>query len=1258
MNSLWDVPISSVATLTPERAVVVIRALLRAECSYAKINSTALTISDRLTVADGGIDAEINSPPAHVVPTDAIFRPGLTGFQIKSGTAFRPWRTGAVRAELLDSKRKLYSEVDRLFRRQGRYILLCTGHDLTPKQRSDSRDQIVAVLVEAGFEIDEERIEVFGASQIAEFAARYPGVASLLMADPIQEAWVLEDWQRDAHMANAFEASPEQSQVIDRIRAALEGESKHIRVLGEPGLGKTRIVLESIKDPNLAPFVLYIPHGSLFGQTKLFRQLLKSDRDKPLVLVIDELPESELADIWRHLKPRCGSLKIVSLDHGRDETHDEDIERLAAPRLPDETIRKILASRVGESHELDRWLAICEGSPRVAQAVADNLRANPGDILKPPSTIPIWARFLHGYGSHNESAARQVDCVTQHLALFSRFGYESPVDDEAAYVAELVRSADPTIGWARFQEIIESLRARRVLQGSRTLFFVPKALHIYLWTQFWKHYGRGFDFVRTFNAMPESLHAWFMGMFKFAGDAASTHVIDDILRPDGIFAERATLTSDKGSRFLSTLAEANPAAVLKLLEATMGQWTDQELLDFTENRQNLVWALEKIAVWPSLTVRAIHLLTRLAVNENSDYSNNSTGTLTGLFRIGPEAAVTEASPEIRLPAVIKLLRAPRDAERRLGLKAIGAALDSRGLGMRIVGPEYQGLRERAKLWIPATYGDWWQAQHAYFEALLDETQGWPASLRTEVCQALLDAVEQQIRTPPCTELAFQVLNLLVDDQAILPEKLNRFFSHWRSYEDDGKHSEITKRLRDLERRYTRRDLASRFRRYVIDVSWEEWDDDFLQKMEKPKTRAKMLVAALAHRIARHPEKLDEVRHLLAPTTNALALWNFGEQLAFADTPRVLLPVLIQTTLETRHQTCLHGYLSGLLARDPTLYLYTVHSLLAAAATAWLGVTVALYAAYDDELFNQCLDALKKRWVDPSLFGILRYGKAIESVPPERVRRLLCLLDEYDTQEALFLLVELLDSIPLNDSSPFTSAFVFRIASKSVPRENGRDVMRGYHWKNVCSKLIKWDVGHALPLLDVLLTRMGETYALSYDTDVKPISDELVRSDPHGAWALIKKHFEEALPKWRGDILSWLKGGLHTFDEKTPKGPIADLPVLEILEWIEQDSEPRAVLMAHAALRTLDDESGGQLTRELLRRYGQFEGVRNGISATFHSGGWSGPTSAYLKRKRDKFRQWLAAGFEAEITQWIESEIEYLDRRIEQEEIDEERSRFD
>ncbi len=1259
INNLLEVPITSISSLTPERAVTLMRAILRAECRYAKLSPSVLTISDRLTVADGGIDAEINAPSNFSVPTDCFFQAGLTGFQIKAGTTFRPWTKSAVQEELLNSNGNIAPEVKRLLQRQGRYTLICTGHDLTPQQRNNSRVQITNILEQAGFKDYETRIEVLGASQLAEFAERYPGVAALLGIDPVQEAWLLDEWQRDAHLSNAFESSPEQTKIITQIRTALQSETKHLRMLGEPGLGKTRIVLEAVKDENIAPYVLYIEHGSKFGQTKLFRQIVKSGYDKPLVLVIDELPESELSDIWRHLKPRCRRLKIVSLDHGKDDTYDADIERLNAPPLSDETIKKILVNRVGESREIDRWMAICEGSPRVVQAVADNLCANPEDLLKPPATVPIWTRFLHGYDRRDDAGARQIDCVALHLALFSRFGYEVPVGDEGRYIAGLIQNIDPSIGWARFQDIVKSLRARRVLQGSRTLFFVPKALHIYLWQQFWDDYGRGFDFTQTFETMPESLHVWFMKMFKYAGNAAMTHIIDDILKLDGIFSQSAVLTSEKGSSFLSILAEANPQAVLKLLEATLGKWTDQQLLDFKDSRQHIVWTLEKIAVWQPFTVRVIQLLTKLAANENSKMGNNSTGILVGLFCIGPEAVATEATPEARLPAMLKLLRANEDTVRRLGLKSMEAALNRGGMGFRIIGPEYQGMKERAKLWMPKTYDEWRQAKLLYFKTLVDETVNWPSILRTEVCETLLNAVENLIDVPPCTELAFEVLETLMNDNAIPPEKLNHFFWDWQEYRNKDKHPEMAKRLKSCERRYTRRDLASRFHRYVLDIDHFEWDEDFRRQHNKPKNRAKALVAALAQRIAQHPEQLAEIRHLLAPTKPAQALWYWGERIARYDQANIFLPEFIQITLETKHQVCLHGYLSVIQASNFEFYLSILNEFLDQEQTAWLGVRIGLYSNYDKDFFTKCLAALERRWIEPHAFGILRFGQKIDAVPPEETVQLLSLLRQCDTQEVLSFIVELLDSIPFDHTAHFNSDFVFDVLSNAIPSRNNQDQMSGYYWKNVCQKLMTWDKSYTEPLLDVLLSKMNEDYSLSYQHDVESLAHELVQTDPAGAWKIIKRHFEETLPYWRGDLLNWLKGGLGGFgEENTPHGAIANLPIAGIVDWIEQDPEPRAVLMAHAVINTLDDADGGQLTRRLLHKYGHIKGVQNGISATFHSGGWSGSESAYLKCKRDKYRQWLAAGFEIEVIQWLEHEIEYLDQRIEQADIGEERSRFD
>lgn len=1258
MSPLISVPVSAVVELTPERAVEVLKRLLLAESAYAKLSPTSVTISTRLTVADGGIDAEVNVPPEAPIPTDCFLTAGLSGFQLKSGASFKPWTASSIRGELINSAGKLFPEVARLTDRRGRYVVVCTGHDLTPKQRNEACERIVSTLASAGVSDYSSLVDVLGAGQLSTYAERYPGIAALLTFEPIHEAWVFEEWDRDAHMANPFLPAPEQAELISQVRAGIEGDVKHIRVLGEPGLGKTRIVLEALRAPHIAPSVLYLCHGSKFGQTALFRQLLRTGWTKPLILVLDDLSEPEMSDIWRHLKTRCGVMKLVTLDHGHDEGHDDDILRIKAPHLPDETIKSILACRVGESRELDRWVRICEGSPRVAHAVAENLYANPDDLLRPPATVPLWTRFLHGYGVQEDTASRQVDCVAHHLALFSRFGFEEPVSYEATYISQLIEKVDPTIGWARFQEIVQTLRARRVLQGSRTLFFVPKALHIYLWKQFWTRYGRGFDFASTFESMPPSLHAWFLNKFRFAGGKDTAFVVEEILKPDGVFSSQEMLTSATGSRFLSNLAEANPAAVLRLLENTIGKWSDAELFEFKTDRQNIVWALEKIAVWPQLVVRAMNLLARLALNENADFSNNSTGTLIGLFRIGPEAAATEASPEQRLPALLKLLRGGSDAERLLGLKALCSALDSRGIGFRVVGPEYQGLLERAKLWIPATHGDWWQALFLYFRTLIDETASWPLALRPQVCSALLEAVENQIRTPPCTEQAFKVLEQLTSDSAMAPSNLNRFFGHSQEYFEDPRHGELAVRLRRLARQYARRNLASRFRRYVLDVDSLEWDEEYLDQHDKPPSHAKSLVTALARRIASSPDSLNEISHLLAPDGYTPALWHFGEQLAASDVAETLLPLLTSISLRHPHGACLHGYLTVVRARSLKRFESWLMDMLASRETASLGVDMAIRTPYSEEAFNRCLDALEIGWVEPTTFGMLQYGKALDSVPTAQIERLLRLINDRATPEAPRLLVGLLDSCRSDQPFPCGTDFVFAAVKQTIPSSGHSWQSSAFHWKRVCSRLVRSDMAFAAPLLDAILTAMGEVYELSYDHYIEEVSKNLVTTDPERAWQVIAGQFEATLPKWRSDIYNWLKGGFLSFGEGAQRGTIADLPESSILNWIESDPEERAALIAHAAPATLDDERGGSLTRQLLTQYGHIEGVCSGISASFHSGSWTGPASKHLRRKRDTLRRWLTAGFAYQVTQWIELEIERIDRDIQREEINEERTRFE
>lgn len=103
-------------------------------------------------------------------------------------------------------------------------------------------------------------------------------------------------------------------------------------------------------------------------------------------------------------------------------------------------------------------------------------------------------------------------------------------------------------------------------------------------------------------------------------------------------------------------------------------------------------------------------------------------------------------------------------------------------------------------------------------------------------------------------------------------------------------------------------------------------------------------------------------------------------------------------------------------------------------------------------------------------------------------------------------------------------------------------MIGYCWKDVCQKLIAWDKNYLLPLLEMLLNEMDYDYSVSYDSNIEPLANELVRANPAGSWEIIKIHLEKALPKWRMGILNWLKGGIGGFGENDRRCVIVDLPL--------------------------------------------------------------------------------------------------------------------
>lgn len=93
---------------------------------------------------------------------------------------------------------------------------------------------------------------------------------------------------------------------------------------------------------------------------------------------------------------------------------------------------------------------------------------------------------------------------------------------------------------------------QRILQGRHTLYITPKALHIKLWIDWWRVYGRSFryaEFLEDLSSTPPLLQ-WFFEMFRYAAQSeAATEIVSELLGENGPFQTDDFLQTKAGARF-------------------------------------------------------------------------------------------------------------------------------------------------------------------------------------------------------------------------------------------------------------------------------------------------------------------------------------------------------------------------------------------------------------------------------------------------------------------------------------------------------------------------------------------------------------------------------------------------------------------------------------------------------------------------------------------------------------------------------------
>ena len=1263
-NTIFTVRNDDLGRLDERTAVDFFQRLLWAEARRIGIEISKINVSSRIHVPDGGVDATVDE--VQIATGSGIIKPGKTSYQIKAGAAFKPWRKKSViKKELFGAKEPERGNLGRSIRDclddGGTYVLVCTGIDLVEPQRTDALNHIKNYLKQCGYQ--QSKVEVWSQSTLRGFLEVFPSLALWITRRSGAEFQTHQSWSQNEDMQNQFVSGQLQDELIEKIQNELwrNDDTVHVRVLGEPGIGKTKLVLEATKADDLSPLVIYSP-ASQFRDSNLMNTLRGEDNQFSVVLVIDECDPENRSYIWNTFRHQGPRIKLITIYNNYDPISDINVAEFEALRLSDDQINTIIQKYGVSKEQANRYLQFCDGSPRMAHHTGKVLSNYPGDPSQLLTDDYLYKSFYIDLGRENPDSqeVKERQRVLRHIALFMRFGYERYSVREAKAIAQKAG-----IEWTEFQEIVNNLKNRKVLQGEFTLYITPKALHIKLWIEWWRVYGSSFDFEKfTQELAPKApkLVEWFYEMFQYAAESdAASRIVEDLLGPNGPFQGDENLKTRLGSRFFSVLTEANPKSALKCLMRTIGTWDRDTLLHFTEGRRNVIWALEKIAMWEDLFGDAAELLLALGEAENEGWPNNASGVFAALFSPGHgRVAPTEAPPAVRFPVLKEAFESGSKERRALGLKACRAALQSRHFS-RIGSAEYQGLRPEPKLWMPKTYGEIYDAYRRVWLLLVSQLERLPEDERKVGIEILFGHVRGLARIPNLAEMVADTVSMIIEKMYVSEKQVIATITQLLNYEGKELLEATRQRWEQLRDELVKPDFHSMMQRYVgMDLLEDKFDEN-----RNHVDQAQPWIEKLAQQAVDTPSLLQSELYWLV-TTEAKKGYQFGHELGKRDDGFALLPTLLDAQRNAGENACVYflgGYFRAIFDSNVAEWEKQLDALVADTILNIAIPELTNGSSMTDRAGWRILKLAKSGIINVNHFGIFDYFKVIESLSNEVFTAWIEFLLEATEKSAVSIVLHLYEryyTFPkLKPTLP--RDLTFRILSHpSLFEESDGSrfgTMTDHYWTEIGKAFVNLHPEKSLELVEPILSHFGQEGAIiDIYSETCSVLDQITQRYPVEVWEQVCKHLEDQTNFSRAFSLErWLRGR-----EDSPSGESAGaltlIPREKIWEWVDEDAKNRAWHLASRLLPKTLSVVGWQesLARAVLIRYGEQEEVRSSLRSNYLTEGWWGPGSLHYKEKQQQLLRLKEGEDNENVKRWIDEFVDGLEEAIVHEKIEEER----
>lgn len=1261
MPSIFTVTTDDLAVLSPEKAVELTAELLWADSQRVGLPISKINIPQNVDANDGGIDAVVEAD--EVSGGTGLIQPGRTSYQVKAGE-FAFSSDSNVKELFFTEKNNLKPRIKAALDAGNKIIVVLTKCDDPERTDGKFKEKCIEILNKHKYSCEDINIEFVLPNQIVGFLHSFPSLALKITGRDNSKFFSLESWSRQAEMNKEYHKSDPLTTEIEHLREVIRANERaiHVRVRGEPGIGKTRFVLESLKQDDLAPTVIYVPSASQFIGSDLNDVIVRSDNNFEATLVIDECDESQMTTIWNQLAELGRRMRLITIHHEYDER--SGVSYIDPPALSDEQITAIIEDYGVPNDRARIWTDECSGSPRVAHVIGLNLRENPDDLLKEPSTVKVWDKYIEQGDDPNSEEVKRRKRILGFISLFRKFGFGRAVLEEATAIYNLIRVGSPDLTRDQFDEAIQWSRRRKILQGEQTLYITPKALHIKLWIDWWDKHGENFQIQEFYDGLAGKLPAWFHDMFRYAASSPiATRIAQDLLKEDGPLHEDALLRTELGASFFLALSEGNPGAALHFLQRTIGAWSREELLEYQVGRRELVWALEKIVMWEEYFVEGARLILALADAENERWSNNATGVFAGLFTLGTGwVAPTELEPLKRFIVLKEALDSDSRSKRFAGLKGAENSLETHGF-VKVVGSEKQGIGKQPKLWSPKKWKELFDA-YRYIWNLLDEyLEKLPIDEAKEASKILVDASVEVGINPNMIDMVMDTLVKIIDKPYTNKEQIIDKISWFLRYRAKDKDitQEVIAKWKKLKSLIVRDDFHSRIERYVkMNMFQDLFDDEGNQTNDRETEIEKLAKESIAN-----PENLSKEMHWLT-TINAQNGYVFGYQLSKRDKEYSLLNEIIKSTKQSdpkeRSIFFLGGYIRAIQESDPSKVEMIIDGLLIDAdMKKYVPELLWRAEAINEKTALQILELAKDGVIGPANFRALYIGESAYKLPEAIFFEWVKYLLSTETVVGVEIAVSMYymyypgkksgKALPEKSTLEFLTHPTFLLGLEKKGQERFSSAERG--WTDIAEAYLEIYLKYGPQIAEFVIKGLGIDGCIfdNFYSDSKRILSLVAENNPNEMWQIVKKYL---LPRDSQSfhLTRWLRGEKLT---SVFEGGLGFIPMNEIWEWIDENPKERAWYVASFVPKVIfNDPNRPCLARELLIRYGTDVHVRSALSSNFGTDSWSGPASLHHLHRKEQFEKLKKEEDNPNVILWLNEQIQSLEEQVEADKVREER----